>query len=304
MIRETQSAAPAVPKQPAATRHAVTIVIPAYNEENAIVQQIQALEKALEPSSWEYQIIVVDDGSTDDTAGRAETKGVQVERLGTNRGYGAALKAGIALAKSEWVIIIDADGTYPAAEIPRMLERLPATDMVVGARIGWTVQDPLARRPAKWLLRKLAGYLAGSEIPDLNSGLRVIRKSLVEQYANILPSGFSFTTTITLALISGGYNVTYVPIDYFKRVGRSKIRPSHALKFALQMLRTMMLFRPLRVLGPVASVVTLAGLAKLVYDLSLSRLSAIDVLFVLQGVLFWCLALLADQNARFHQPKR
>src|SRR5258708_12457168 len=118
-----------------------------------------------------------------------------------------------------------------------MLERVPASDMVVGARIGRNVQDPRMRRPAKWILRKLAGFLAGQEIPDLNSGLRVIRKSLVDQFEHILPSGFSFTTTITLALISSGYSVSYVPIDYYLLLGKSKTNPFHACKFPLQILR-------------------------------------------------------------------
>ncbi len=202
------------------------------------------------------------------------------------------------------MVIIDADGTYPGAEIPRMLERVPASDMVVGARIGRNVEDPRIRRPAKWILRKLAGYLTGQEIPDLNSGLRVIRKSLVDEFAHILPSGFSFTTTITLALISSGYSVSYVPIDYYRRVGRSKINPFDAFKFALQILRTMMLFHPMRILGPIASVAILAGLTKLLYDLHPLRVSGLDVMILMQGIVIWCIAMLADQNSRFHQPKR
>ncbi len=305
MIRETsQSAAATVTKPTNLVRRAVTVVIPAYNEEGGIADTISALKEAMRISGWDFEIVVVDDGSKDATASRADLMGVTVVRLDDNRGYGAALTCGIARAKFDWVAIIDADGTYPASEIPRMLERLPSSDMVVGARIGWKVQDPAVRRPAKWLLRKLASYLAGQEIPDLNSGLRVIRKTAVEKFSHILPSGFSFTTTITLAMISSGYSVAYVPIDYYKRVGKSKIKLSHAYRFAFMILRTMMLFQPMRVLGPVASAVILGGLAKLIYDSSLSRFSAMDVTILLQGMLVWCVAMLADQNARFHQPKR
>src|SRR5258708_3927789 len=221
MLRETSTpAVPALSRQNN-VRHGVTIVIPAHNEEHGIEDGIGAVEKALDSSGWEYEIIVVDDGSSDATGERAEQHGVDVLRLETNRGYGFALKSGIARAKFDWVVIIDADCTYPGAEIPRMLERVPGSDMLVCARIGRHVQDPRLRRPAKWILRKLAGFLAGQEIPDLNSGLRVIRKSLVDEFAHILPSGFSFTTTITLALISSGYSVSYLPIDYYRRVGES-----------------------------------------------------------------------------------
>src|SRR5580693_325251 len=221
----------------------VTIVIPAYNEEGGIAAGIDAVKRALEPSGWKYEIIVVDDGSTDPTATIAEQHGAEVVRLKTNQGYGAALKAGIARARFEWVAIIDADRTYPAAALPLLLDRTESNDMVVGARTGSHVQDPLVRRPVKWLLRKFAGILSGQAIPDLNSGMRVIRKSVVGEFASILPAGFSFTTTITLAMISCGYSVAYVPIDYFKRVGRSKIKPFHAVKFAYLIVRTTMRFR-------------------------------------------------------------
>ncbi len=304
MLRENSAPATSGLSRQNSIRRGVTIVIPAHNEEQGIEEGIGAVERALCSSGWEYEIIVVDDGSTDATGERAGKRGVNVLRLDNNGGYGSALKAGIVRAKFDWVVIIDADGTYPGAEIPRMLERVPASDMVVGARIGRNVQDPRIRRPAKWILRKLAGYLAGQEIPDLNSGLRVIRKSLVDQFAHILPSGFSFTTTITLALISSGYSVSYVPIDYYRRLGKSKINPFDAFRFALQILRTMMLFHPMRILGPIASVTILGGLTKLLYDVHPMRVSGLDVMILMQGIVIWCIAMLADQNSRFHQPKR
>src|SRR5260370_360818 len=247
MLRENSAPAASGPSRQTNVRRGVTIVIPAHNEEHGIEDGIGAVEKALDSSGWEYEIIVVDDGSSDATGERAEQFGVNVLRLESNRGYGSALKAGIARAKFDWVVIIDADGTYPGAEIPRMLERVPASDMVVGARIGRNVEDPRIRRPAKWILRKLAGYLAGQEIPDLNSGLRVIRKSLVDEFADILPSGYSFTTTITLALISRGYSVSYVPIDYYRRVAKSKINPFDPFRCALVLLVSSMRFHPMRI---------------------------------------------------------
>jgi glycosyltransferase involved in cell wall biosynthesis len=216
----------------------VTIVIPAYNEEDGIGPGIEAVKQALAASDWRYEIVVVDDGSSDRTAQCAEEHGAQVIRLGANNGYGAALKAGIARAQFAWVAIIDADCTYPANELPRMLEQVPEHDMVVAARTGTDVREPFARRPAKWALRKLAGALTGRTIPDLNSGMRVIRKAVVDEFAALLPSGFSFTTTITLAMISRGYAVAYLPINYYKRVGRSKIKPLHVFQFASLIVRT------------------------------------------------------------------
>ena len=292
------------PDFPMLQESAVTIVIPAYNEEGGIGAGIDAVQQALNSSGWKYEIIVVDDGSTDATARLASTHGAEVVRLGANRGYGAALKAGIARAKFHWVAIIDADGTYPAAALPGMLQRVVSNDMVVGARIGSQVRDPLARRPVKWLLRKFAGFLAGAAIPDLNSGLRVIRKSRVHQFAGILPSGFSFTTTITLAMICCGYPVAYVPIDYFKRIGRSKIKPFHAVQFAFLILRTVMLFRPMRVLAPIATFVILAGLAVLAVDLRAARVSLSAGIILLEGIVIWCIALVSWRNARPRQSKR
>ncbi len=245
----------------------LTIVIPAFNEEGGIASTIGAVRRALESSGWDYEIVVVDDGSTDGTARLAEEHGAKMVRLGTNHGYGAALKCGIERAQYNWVAIIDADGTYPASELPRMLERAPSNDMVVGARVGSEVHDPVSRRPAKWFLRKLAGALAGQKIPDLNSGMRVIRKSRVTEFAGILPSGFSFTTTITLAMISCGYSVAYVPIDYHHRIGRSKINPFHVFKFAFLIVRTIIRYRPMRVVGPVACLVVIAGLAIVAFSL-------------------------------------
>ena len=283
---------------------AVTIVIPAYNEQGGIAASLDAVEHAIESSGWKYEIIVVDDGSTDATARLASEHGVEVVRLGTNRGYGAALKAGIAHAKFDWVAIIDADGTYPATALPELLQRVESNDMVVGARIGSQVRDPFARRPAKWVLRKFASILSGEAIPDLNSGLRVIRKSLVQKFSGILPSGFSFTTTITLALICCGYSVDYVPIDYFKRIGRSKIKPFHAFKFAFLILRTIMLFRPMRILVPVGSFVILAGLVILAFDLRAARVSVSAAIILLEGIVIWCVALVSWRNARLRQSKR
>jgi glycosyltransferase involved in cell wall biosynthesis len=276
----------------------VTVVIPAYNEEDAIAAEIDHVHKVLEETGKTFEIIVVDDFSTDKTADIAETKPCRVIRQHRNMGYGASLKRGFRAARSEYVIITDADGTYPAEEMPKLLERADDHDMVVGARIGENVHIPLIRRPPKWVLRVLASYLAGEKIPDLNSGMRLIRRSHVARFAHILPSGFSFTTTITLSLLCSELDVGYVTIDYKKRIGASKIRPTHAYHFLMLILRVIVLFNPLKVFLPLGAVTFLAGLAKFSYDVTKENLSESAIMFIIASVVIWALGLLADQNSR------
>jgi len=276
----------------------VSVVIPAYNEGAHIVPGLEEARRVLASTEWEYEIIVVDDGSADNTAQAALETGVRVVQHRRNRGYGSALKTGIAASKYGWILITDADGTYPAESIPALLERAAMNDMVVGARTGRSVRMPLLRRPPKWFLRKLAGYLAGQSLPDLNSGLRLMRKSMVEQYEHLLPPGFSFTTTITLAAVCNGHDLEYVSIDYHARLGQSKIRPYHAFEFTLLILRTIVFFNPLKVFIPLGAVVMVAGLAKFAYDVTLNNLSESAIFAMLTALLFWAVGLLADQNSR------
>ncbi|MBI3661805.1 MAG: glycosyltransferase family 2 protein [Acidobacteria bacterium] len=280
-------------------RPGVTVVVPAYNEEKGIGPQIERLRHVMEGCGRAFEIIVVDDGSTDNTAAEAGKHAVRLIQQGRNRGYGASLKAGIAAAENDWIVIIDADGTYPAEMIPALLECGDEYDMVVGARVGEDVNIPWQRRPAKWILAKLASYLAEQEIPDMNSGLRLLKRPLVDKFEHLLPSGFSFTTTITLALLCNEYQVQYVPISYAKRVGSSKIRPGHAYQFLLLILRTVMYFNPLRIFLPLGLVFFLYGVAKLIYDIYRQNVSESAILGVLSAFLLWGVGLLGDQISRF-----
>jgi len=225
----------------------VSVVIPAFNEEDAVARQIRELETVLTTSGWTSELLVVDDGSTDRTAERAEACGVRVARMGQNHGYGAALKTGIDRTRHEWILIIDADGTYPAGAVPDLL-RAARGDMIVGSRVTARTHTPFLRRPAKWMLRRYAGLLVGQRIPDLNSGMRLIRSASILPFRELLPSRFSFTSTITLALLATGRGVTFVPIDYLARVGQSKIRPLDFFRIFSQITRVMLHFYPWRVL--------------------------------------------------------
>jgi glycosyltransferase involved in cell wall biosynthesis len=275
-----------------------SVVIPAFNERGSIAETVTEVDRVLRTANLRFEVIVVDDGSTDGTADAAAATPCRVIRVKNNRGYGAALKRGIAAARSEVIAITDADGTYPVDRIPDLVARAREADMVVGARTGAEVNIPLARRPAKWALTRISSYLCGQRIPDLNSGMRVFRRAHFARFLRIVPNGFSFTTTMTLAFLCNGLAVEYVPIDYRKRVGESKIRPRHAYDFLIVILRVIVLFNPLKVFLPAGAALALVGIVKLVYDLALGNLSETAVLCGLGAVIIWSVGLLADQNSR------
>ncbi len=245
----------------------VSIIIPVFNEQQNINKVITEIE-TLKGNHPEYEVIVVDDGSTDGL--RHDEIRERVDRLvihQSNMGYGAAIKTGIRHAQGENIVIIDADGTYPVNEIPRLVAALDECDMAVGARTGDIVKIPPVRQPAKYMLNVLANYLAERKIPDLNSGLRAFRKKDVEGFLHLLPRGFSLTTTLTLAYLSSDMIVSYLPINYYARNGSSKIHPIKDTKnILITILRTVVYFNPLKICLPLSGI--LAALAVLVLVLS------------------------------------
>ncbi len=279
----------------------LTVVVPAYNEEEAIAEELRAIRRTLSDTDLSYEVLVVDDGSEDRTAEIARrVDGIRVIAHGRNRGYGTALKTGIRRAVGEIIVIIDADGQYPADEVPRLVDELQDSDMVVAARTGDSVHTPLIRRPVKWFLNKLAGYLAGTHIPDLNSGLRAFRRRDALAFLGFLPSGFSFTSTITLAMLCNDMLVKYVPINYKPRKGKSKIRAFHdTYNFILLVLRTICCFNPLKVFMPPAFLLGIAGLVKLgVEVVSYHDVADVSVLLLLSGLQLGAMGLLAEVMAR------
>ena len=274
----------------------ISVIIPAYNEEEGIaliLKQLQNLDLDGKP-----EIIVVDDGSTDRTAEllKGFSDEVKVIRHDKNIGYGAAIKTGIQHATNDIIAIIDADGTYSTQEIPKLVKEIKEHDMVVGARIGQGASIPIIRRPAKWILNKLANYLTGQKIPDLNSGLRIMRKEVVRSFFNILPDVFSFTTTITLAMLTNSARVKYVPISYHKRAGKSKIRPiKDTLGFLQLIVRTVLYFDPLKVFLPASFIFIGASFLLLIYRILISKAFGVTatILFVC-GVQILAIGMIAD----------
>ena len=263
----------------------ISVIIPAYNEEGAISDVLDALHCVMDACGLLHEIIVVDDGSRDKTAEIARRQaGVTIIQHRENRGYGAALKTGMRHATYQLICITDADGTYPNEQIPQLTRRLcdGGYDMVVGARVGANVSIPLARRPVKWALGRLANYVAGESIPDLNSGLRVFRRDVALRFIAMLPDAFSFTTTITLALLTNRYLVDYLPVDYYARVGKSKIRPvQDTINFVSLVWRIALYFAPLKFFLPASAFLFLVALGWALFThLVLGQLADVSTLVI------------------------
>jgi len=281
----------------------LAVIVPAFNEADGIRGTIDRVREVLAGLHVSTEIIVIDDGSTDGTGQRAAECGARVLTHGWNRGYGAALKTGILATGARAIMIMDADCTYPPDAIPRLYARLDGADMVVGARALSSSGVAWVRKPGKWMLNRFASYLIGRNIPDLNSGMRVMKRETVLTYMHLCPSGFSFTSTITLAMLANGHNVLYEPIEYAKRTGRSKIRASHFASFILLVVRAIVLFNPLKVFLPVGAVAFLVGVGKLIQDIWLDNLSETTVMAFLSAITIWSVGLLADMISRLQmQP--
>ncbi len=281
--------------------NSLSVIIPAYNEEKIIGLVLDEIDKALRECGFEYEIIVVDDGSRDGTAQMIDREKVRFIKHEVNRGYGSALKTGINHAKHEICLITDADGTYPCQDISKLVNLLKENDldMVVGSRTGEKVSIPAIRKPAKWILNKLANYLSETKIPDLNSGLRVFYRSTCLKYTHILPNKFSWTSTITLAYLSDGYTIHYEPINYERRAGRSKVKPIDALNFLILLIRTISYFNPLKIFLPVSLFLLFFSMCKLVYDIFyLKNLTDSVTLLFLSGLQIGFIGVLADVYAK------
>jgi len=279
------------------------VVLPCFNERDHVELEVKRIRGALEGAGLSYEVICVDDGSTDGTGAVLQAiPGIRVILLPRNQGSGTARRIGTQQARGRVVVWTDADLTYPNERIPELVGLLDDTyDQVVGARRTEAGTIKLLRVPAKWAIRKLAAYLTATDIPDLNSGLRAFKRSVAAPYLRLLPAGFSCVTTITLAFLSNGHQIKYVPIDYFKRAGRSKFHPfKDAYNYILQILRMVMYFNPLRVLMPLGLTLLGATFLKAVVDLIVHdlRVTGSTVLVELAAFNIIAIALLADLVVR------
>ena len=272
------------------------------NEAEAIAAVVGGLRAA---APWR-EVLVIDDGSSDDTAARAERAGARVIRHPYNKGNGAAVKTGIRHATGEFVIVVDADGQHRAEDACRLAARLGEYDLVVGARSAGT-QATTARRGGNALLNGLASYLTGRAIPDLTSGFRGARREHLREFIHLLPNGFSTPTTTTLAFIRAGYNVTFEPIQAEARLGRSKIRFARdGTKFFLILLKIMTIFSPLRVFVPVSASAFGVGAAYGIGNYVLyGRIPNGAVLLILFAVIVFLVGLVSEQisTLRFGGPQ-
>lgn len=280
-----------------ATEMALSVVIPVFNEEDSLIPTLDELHQVLSTAGYCYEIVVVDDGSSDRTAEILHQRtDVQLLQHRRNRGYGAALKTGIAHVRYPFVAITDADGTYPNHSLPHLMMLAQEADMVVGARVGANVTYSNLRKIPKFFLVAFAQWIAQQPIPDLNSGMRVFRTDAVKQFLGILPDTFSFTTTITLAMLTNNYTVVYHPIDYFHRKGRSKIKPiQDTLRFVQLILRTGVYFAPLRIFLPVSGFFFCGFVISLAIDLFIKQdVTDSTLLMFVTAIQMMIFALLAD----------
>ncbi len=276
----------------------VSIVLAAYNEEKAIVQVIKDVRRVMDKLGREYEILVIDDCSKDQTAQLARDAGTRVIRHSVNQGSGASRRTGIINARGEIIVMLDADGTYEPRTIPKMLRYLPEYDQVNGARTSEEGTLKPLRIVAKWLIRQLAIYISGHHIPDLNTGLKAFKRDVMLRYLWVMPDGFSCVTSMTLAFLTNGHPVKYVPTPYYKRIGKSKFHPiADSSKYITTILRVMTFFRPLRVYMPAAGFLIGVGLAKSLFDLFfLERhsLQESDIILICVGFLLGAIGLLAE----------
>ncbi len=228
----------------------ISVILPAYNEENVIGNTVRNIFKTLNKSEFKpFEVIVVDDGSTDNTLKKAEIAGAKVIRHPHNIGYGRSIKDGIKAASYDTTVICDSDGTYPIKEVPDIIRQYHSGfDMVVGERRGKHYEGSLIKKGLRFILKALVEFTSGRKIPDINSGLRVFSKETVLPYFSRLCDTFSFTTSLTLAYMMTGKFVAYKPISYHKRVGKTKVRLFHdALRTMQFIVEAIIFYNPLKI---------------------------------------------------------
>jgi glycosyltransferase involved in cell wall biosynthesis len=251
----------------------VTVILPVYNEEGHLADEVERISEAMSASPYSYEILIVDDGSTDGSALLARNLESEREHIRTlqfmvNRGSGSVRRAGTQAARGRVVVWTDADMSYPNERIPELVKEMEGWDQIVGARTSEQGTRRALRVPAKLFIRKLAEFLTRTKIPDLNSGLRAFRRDVALQYLHLLPAGFSCVTTITMTFLANGYSVKYIPIEYAKRAGNSKFHwRADTRRYITQVVRMVLSYAPLRFFLPVGITLFLVATGKLIFDI-------------------------------------
>ena len=285
----------------------VSVVLPIFNEKGHLRQEIDRISAALDASPYSYELVVVDDGSTDGSLDELrKIDGIRLLSFAKNRGSGSARRAGTRASRGRVVVWTDVDMTYPNDDIPLLVKELEGADQVVGARTSEQGTHKLLRVPAKFLIRRLAQYLAKTKIPDLNSGFRAFRREVALQYLHMLPAGFSCVTTMTMTFLANGYTVKYIPIEYHERAGSSKFHwYADTKRYGQQVMRLIFTFNPMRFFGPLGFVILGVGLGKLVWDVTQKffYVPADTLLLIFMGFQILSIGLLADVVARNARSK-
>ena len=271
----------------------VSVVIPAFEEASVVGVVVQSLRAA---ATWR-EVLVIDDGSADETATVASAAGAEVVRHPYNKGNGAAIKTGIRRASGEYVLIVDGDGQHTAADALRLVAFLGDYDLVVGTRAGSTQQASTARHMGNNALNWVASYLTGREIPDLTSGLRAARTSGLREFLHLLPNGFSTPTTTTLSFVKAGYSVRFEPITVGVRLGKSKIKlVSDGARFLMILLKVITIFSPLRIFLPIAGAFFALGTTYAIWT-TITRHDITDssVLLLVLAVVIFLVGLVSEQ---------
>ena len=271
---------------------ATSVIVPAFDEGASIETLVNELRST---ARW-HEILVVDDGSRDDTSARAMAAGARVLRHPYNKGNGAAVKTGIRHASGAFILSVDGDGQHRPGDALRLVSHLDAYDLVVGARSPRT-QASIARRAGNAVLNRIASYLTERPIPDLTSGFRAARRECLLEFPHLLPNGFSTPTTTTLAFMKAGYSVRFEPIDFLRRDGPSNIRlASDGFGFVLILLRIITIFSPMRIFLPTSAAAFLVGVAYAVWTIfTQSHVTNSSVLLILMSVVIFLVGLISEQ---------
>lgn len=278
----------------------ISVILPAFNEAPSISSVVERIRQVMDTQGYEYEVVVIDDGSTDGTAEKALQAGANVICHPYNIGNGAAIKTGIRNATGEILVMLDCDGQHAPEDIPRLLENIGPYDMVVGARSRES-KTSLHRDMANKIYNWFATYVCGRKIEDLTSGFRAIKTSVAREFIPLLPNTFSYPTTITLASVRSGYSLTYIPIKTAQRVGNSKIKPlQDGSRFLLIIFKITTLYSPLRIFLPVSIMTFMIGFVYGLYKVFFldTRYGPTSAILMGMAVLMFLIGLVSEQIAQ------